>query len=85
MRGDCISPMEENKKEAGEATRIHSTEDNVTWIVWRDQRRQKGGFPFRHVNKRTMLHYVLNCTKRLTKTESAAQTSSRKIKINAKK
>ena len=55
----------EEKKAEGEATQIHLTEGNVTPIVWRDHRRQ--GFPFRQVNKRMMSHYVLNCTKRLTK------------------
>ena len=62
----------EEKKAEGEATRIHLTVGNVTRIVWRDQRRQKGSFPCHQVNKRMMSHYVLNCTKRLTKTESAA-------------
>ena len=33
MREDGISPMEEKKKEEDEATRIQSTEGNVTWIV----------------------------------------------------
>ena len=45
MRGDCISPMGE-KKEEGEATRIHSTEGNVTWMILVRSEKMKEAAPF---------------------------------------